>query len=26
MLIFILQNEREVPISFVSLHGHLLWA
>jgi uncharacterized integral membrane protein len=23
MLIFILQNEREVPISFVSLHGHL---
>ncbi len=23
MLIFILQNEREVPISFVSAHGHL---
>ena len=23
MLIFILQNAREVPISFVSLHGHL---
>jgi uncharacterized integral membrane protein len=23
MLIFILQNERTVPISFVSVHGHL---